>query len=347
MLKALGVGASPAATVGFSAAIKWVMKDGIGALGRLLVGGRLSTVFDEDPKRWRMIAEAVTTTGLGLEIATQLSPDNFVLLAGTGTLCKATGRGMGRPSFRVIQTHFASIENNVGDVAAKEEVWEVAGQLVGLAASVALLNGLENSGQGGDLIVPLWVGVHTVHVTIRYLALRTLEFPYPNYKRGAALVRGWIEKKEIASIQQVNSQESVIQGPWEGAGGVQCILGCSVSDFLSKEFSLKEACDLYNEEKYMLSFKNGVSYVVLWDKADASDILRALYQATWLTINTRNDIDSRNSTSLLAESLAITRQEFPYFLKAAKEAGWEVERGVFPLHSPYRIVNVPPTLDAV
>lgn len=52
----------------------------------------------------------------------------FVLLAGSGTLAKSMAKGMGRPCFRVIQTHF-SATNNVGDVAAKEEVWEVAAQV--------------------------------------------------------------------------------------------------------------------------------------------------------------------------------------------------------------------------
>lgn len=41
--------------------------------------------------------------------------------AGTGNLALAAGKGMGKPAFRIIQTHFAA-DNNVGDVAAKEEV---------------------------------------------------------------------------------------------------------------------------------------------------------------------------------------------------------------------------------
>ena len=40
---------------------------------------------------------------------------------GTGNLALAAGKGMGKPAFRIIQTHFAAA-NNVGDVAAKEEV---------------------------------------------------------------------------------------------------------------------------------------------------------------------------------------------------------------------------------
>lgn len=85
------------------------------------VGGRLGDVFDEDPRRWRMVAEAFLTVGLALEIATAFSPGNFVLLAGAGNLSKAAGRGMTNPCFRIIQTHFAAA-NNIGDVAAKEEV---------------------------------------------------------------------------------------------------------------------------------------------------------------------------------------------------------------------------------
>jgi Vitamin B6 photo-protection and homoeostasis len=47
------------------------------------VGGRLSTVFDEDPKRWRMLAEALGTLGMSLEIATAFAPPQaFLLLAG-------------------------------------------------------------------------------------------------------------------------------------------------------------------------------------------------------------------------------------------------------------------------
>ena len=42
-------------------------------------------------------------------------------IAGTGNLALAAGKGMGKPAFRIIQTHFAAA-NNVGDVAAKEEV---------------------------------------------------------------------------------------------------------------------------------------------------------------------------------------------------------------------------------
>ena len=45
--------------------------------------------------------------------------------AGLGNFTKAVGKGMGNPCFRIIQTHFAK-NNNVGDVAAKEQVRSAA-----------------------------------------------------------------------------------------------------------------------------------------------------------------------------------------------------------------------------
>lgn len=51
---------------------------------------------------------------------------------------QAVARGLKDPSFRVIQNHFA-ISGNLGEVAAKEEVWEVAAQLLGLALGIMVL----------------------------------------------------------------------------------------------------------------------------------------------------------------------------------------------------------------
>ena len=68
-----------------------------------------------------MLAEGFATLGLALEIATAFQPNYFVALAGAGNFSKAVGKGLGKPCFRIIQTHFA-MRNNVGDISAKEEV---------------------------------------------------------------------------------------------------------------------------------------------------------------------------------------------------------------------------------
>ena len=64
-----------------------------------------------------------------------------MLLAGAGNLALAAGKGMGKPCFRIIQTHFARKRGNVGDVAAKEEVWSSPWS----CAQVHLLRTMPNS----------------------------------------------------------------------------------------------------------------------------------------------------------------------------------------------------------
>lgn len=92
-------------------------------------------------------------------------------------LVQAAGRGISRPAFRVIQQHFAT-GGNVGDVAAREEVWEVAGQLAGLALSVAILQALDTDGIETSLLVNpaiavsvLWLVSQLIHIGLRCAAV--------------------------------------------------------------------------------------------------------------------------------------------------------------------------------
>ncbi|KAL0843392.1 hypothetical protein Bca101_016637 [Brassica carinata] len=58
---------------------------GIGALGRLLIGGRrFGSLFDDDPKQWRMYVDFNCSAGSFSDLATQLYPTDFLLLASTG-----------------------------------------------------------------------------------------------------------------------------------------------------------------------------------------------------------------------------------------------------------------------
>jgi len=67
--------------------------------------------------------------------------------AGLGNFTKAVGKGMGNPCFRIIQTHFAK-NNNVGDVAAKEQV---------RIAALPLQKPVESPAMSYDPSVPLFV----------------------------------------------------------------------------------------------------------------------------------------------------------------------------------------------
>ncbi|KAI8110268.1 hypothetical protein M9435_001947 [Picochlorum sp. BPE23] len=329
MLKALGVGSGPVDSVGLSAAIKWVTKDGIGAAGRLFVGGKLGFMFDEDPKRWRMIAEAFTTLGLSLEIATQVSPSNFVILAGGGTVAKALGHGIGRPCFRVIQTHFA-LANNIGDVSAKEEVWETSAQLVGIAASVALLSGLETLGTP-EAVVPAWFAVQAAHVAFRYYSLTVLSFPWPNFKRGSIIASHFITSRDMLDVNQASALEKMFESPTTLPHGTDCIFGSSWSE-ITRTWTLTnlEAIDvarMYESEKYILVIQEDVIHVILWVDAQGRDIMRAMLQACWIDAHKQSINDTQ---TLLRSSFESMRETFEYFEQTATNHGWDFERTIVP-----------------
>ncbi|RMZ53529.1 hypothetical protein APUTEX25_003351 [Auxenochlorella protothecoides] len=311
MLQAVGIDAGPGGAAGASAAIKWISKDGIGALGRFAVSARFASVFDEDPRRWRLAAEAVTTLGLALEIATQAYPGHFVLLAGGGNLATAVGHGLGHPCFRVIQareTHFAA-KNNVGDVSAREEVWGVGAQLVGLGASVAMLRALE-SAHATPGVVLAWVGIQAAHVTLRAAALSRLAFPWPNRKRAAALVAAHICEGRVPAIREVNRGESALALP-PGDVALGCTLGEALAAGAGRD--LAALCATYSAEAYLLTRHSGRCWVVLRQRAGAHDALRALWQAAWLEAHPGEGE---------AAGLRAMQAAFPDFQRQAEAQGW-------------------------
>ncbi|CAH1440588.1 unnamed protein product [Lactuca virosa] len=86
---AVGLDYSSGTTAAASAAaIRWVSKDGIGAIGRFFIGGRFGNLFDDDPKQWRMYADFIGSAGSIFDLTTPLYRAYFLPLASLGNLAK-------------------------------------------------------------------------------------------------------------------------------------------------------------------------------------------------------------------------------------------------------------------
>jgi hypothetical protein len=86
---AAGVGAKrslPAA-----AAINWVLKDGLGRLGRLSVATRFGESFDSDLKRFRFASSMIYAAALALDYLTPLAPAHFLPMAALANVGKSVG----------------------------------------------------------------------------------------------------------------------------------------------------------------------------------------------------------------------------------------------------------------
>lgn len=305
MLGAVGVSAGAAGTAMTAAAVKWILKDGVGAVGRALVGSRLGLEFDDDPKRWRLLAELISTAGLGLEVATVSYPQHFLLLASVGNFARAVAKGIGGPAFTVIQTHFASVRQNYGAVGAKEEVWEVVAQLAGYATSVLVLETVETMGLEQQSVAAVWAVVQAAHIVLRYRAISTLVFDNLNQKRACILVSQHVAVGAVPGVEEVNRAEP----KWLPASSMQpCVeLGVSLATAFGGADPPPQQLAAY------LKLYEGEQYVLVWDDdggssgssgsvarqqrlcrarvllkvgATGTDYVRALWQAAWLLRHT-------------------------------------------------------------
>ncbi|TVU22001.1 hypothetical protein EJB05_31674, partial [Eragrostis curvula] len=325
LLKAVGVGSFTGTSAAASAAaIRWVSKDGIGAFGRLLIGGRFGTLFDDDPKKWRMYADFIGSAGSIFELLTPLYPGYFLPLASLGNLAKAVGRGFRDPSFRVIQNHFAE-SGNLGEVAAKEEVWEVGAQLLGLSIGVLVMDttGVKSS---YETLMLTWLIARLLHLWFRYQSLTVLKFRTINLKRGRILVRSHVAQHIVPGYVACNEEENILT--WERFMHPRISFGVTMERMLGGEKSsdmVNRLLKLYGNEKYILFIeqfgtREPTFLVAFKEAATSMSVLRSLWQAHWLH---RNLLRRDEVFSWLEESLDALEHGFTDFLIQMEGAGWD------------------------
>ncbi|KAK6231229.1 hypothetical protein SCA6_001302 [Theobroma cacao] len=286
------LGTSAAAS---AAAIRWVSKDGIGAVGRLFIGGRFGNLFDDDPKQWRMYADFIGSAGSIFDLTTQVYPAYFLPLASLGNLAKAVARGLKDPSFRVIQNHFA-ISGNLGEVAAKEEVWEVTAQLLGLYLGILILD-TPDLVKSYPVLVSTWGSMRLLHLWLRYLSLSALRFNTINLKRARVLVKSHVLHSRVPGCNECNREENILS--WQRFIRPRIIFGVAMEEILGGGRSISMA------------------------GATSISVLRSVWQTYWLHENLNV---SENIFDQLVKSLSEMDDRFKEFIQQLDNAGWDTHQ---------------------
>lgn len=76
------------------------------------------------------------------------------------------------------------------------QVWEVVAQLIGLGLSIALLNGIEATGDPTNAVWA-WVVIQSVHVVLRFKSLSMVQLPSLNQKRSCVLINAFLEGQQL------------------------------------------------------------------------------------------------------------------------------------------------------
>ena len=116
LLRAVGVGGAAAAAG--SAALNWVLKDGLGRCGAIAAASVIGNRFDNDSKTYFLYGDVCYELGVGIELCAPLFPSWFLLIGSLANALKSTSYMMRLPPRAAFLKSFARREN-VGDLSAK------------------------------------------------------------------------------------------------------------------------------------------------------------------------------------------------------------------------------------
>ena len=107
MLKGAGVGDETATTL--AAALAWLVRDGVGHVGRITFAYARGTDLDSDCKKWRLAADVLNDAALLLDMCAAWAPRNyFTAIVCVSSVCRACVGVAGGASRTPVTQHHVS-----------------------------------------------------------------------------------------------------------------------------------------------------------------------------------------------------------------------------------------------
>ncbi|KAG0629683.1 hypothetical protein M758_1G122000 [Ceratodon purpureus] len=348
MLWAIGVGAKrrlPAAAV-----LNWVMKDGLGRLGKLIYTASLGRTFDSNLKKVRFSTSALFSLSVGLEIMTPLFPRYFLLLATLAHVAKSIAYAAYLSTSSAIHRSFA-LGNNLADISAKGQAQTVIADNLGLAVAICLSQIIHHH-PTIERIFPFatypflaLAELYAIYNQLQAVHLQTL-----NKERLEIVISTWVKDRRIPSFEEVSTVENAALLNFFNGRKQQLLfrIGAVSSRFLTPE-RLMSILDLHDTQRYALcleplspspflvhpSFSQSGLLLWLHEKASTEDIIMGVLQVCHIRAKItskaslqqlgkqyeKGDIDGawRN---LLLESRQKAEADFETLLDAIKDEGW-------------------------
>ncbi|KAK2080532.1 hypothetical protein QBZ16_000385 [Prototheca wickerhamii] len=312
MLQAIGVGARrslPAA-----ATINWVLKDGLGRLGRLSISTKFGGSFDADLKRFRFVTSIMYCVALAMEYSTPLAPRLFLPLASLANIGKNVGLATYVATQPAFHRSFAR-GNNLADISAKSQARRLGQQMVfdnvGLALAV-LLTHLVRGSERAQRVLPLALfpvlaagDLASIYFEMKAIHLRSL-----NRERAEILADHWLGAGASLTPAQVSRAERLLLPPRLDGSALRLSIG-------ALEAGVEGAEDVRalvrHRPPYFLKVApraggRAHAHLALSAEAEARDVLAAVLQ-----------------TAILRRELRAAPQAPPDFVGDLEGAGWQTD----------------------
>ncbi|XP_076889465.1 protein root UVB sensitive 2, chloroplastic-like [Bidens hawaiensis] len=310
LLYAAGLRPTPAQAT----AVSWVLKDGMQHVGKLICSN-LGARMDSEPKSWRILADVLYDLGTGLEIFSPLCPPLFLETAGLGNFAKGMAVVAARATRLPIYSSFAK-EGNLSDLFAKGEAISTVFNVLGLGAGIQLVSTVCSSMQGKMIVGPILSIIHVYSVSqeMRAAPVNTL-----NPQRTAMIVEEFLKTGKVSSPADLRYKENLLfPGRLiKDAGNVK--VGRELHKAI-KPSKLKELKEIFPNEKFLLSYGNKWTDMVLEQNASGEDALRGWLVAAYAS--SESSVFEQNLQDAYEKMKAV----MPSLLPELQAKGWHTDR---------------------
>lgn len=328
LLFALGIRSG---RIGQAAVISWVLKDGLGRVGKMVWAGSMGKDFDVDPKRWRFRSALLYAFGNGLEIVTQIFPASFLVFATLANSMKQVSMLTSSATRNAMYRSFGGRSQNIANITAKGEAQIVVADLIGMGCGIRLSKLLGSSRKN---VLSAYLALTVLDIFGIYMELRQVVFRTLNAERSNVLVSHYVRKGEMLIPSHVSPKESIFLKPKYASRVRLSSIAKAAADPEELDLLLK----VFRREHFLVSLPRGGALgpcrLVLRKDASNEDVLRAMLMIGYVRKLLRNGRKKKTMTreeqeAILQSSRKSANRNFHGFLEAAREAGWSTDNLLF------------------
>eukprot|EP01125_Pyxidicula_operculata_P000255 TRINITY_DN10334_c0_g1_i1.p1 TRINITY_DN10334_c0_g1~~TRINITY_DN10334_c0_g1_i1.p1 ORF type:complete len:462 (-),score=80.11 TRINITY_DN10334_c0_g1_i1:66-1451(-) len=301
---------------GIAAGVNWVLKDGLGSIGKILSANILASRFDTDTKRAMWWAEVFYNTGTALEMLTSMFPMLFLFLGTIANVIKGVA-GLTVGACRAsINKQFARQEN-LGDITARTTTQGLVGYIIGTSVGI----GLHTIFSGGSYLWGVFGCLACLHLFSSYRALRNIRFVHLNQQRAALLMEQYFKGEVVDTPTQMQEkQKETIIFPPSFLRNPSIVLGSSIHNAFPTQQQLMDTLLNFHNEQYILSHDStNTIHVVLKEGISSTDMLKSFFCAYYY----RHCLLNGQQVSI-QQAVEYTNQSMDNFVQLITEKEWSL-----------------------
>ncbi|CAO3652680.1 unnamed protein product [Cunninghamella blakesleeana] len=329
MLASLGLGTVEA--TGGAVAIQWVLKDGLGELGKLFFIKRYASSFDSHPKTWKFVCELLSSLGSFLQLCTSIaSPKLFLPLAALGNTFELIHESIWIASHMTFTKHF-SPNGNIGDIVAKDDAQMSTAHLLGMLSGVGLIS----VSHSPLFLFSVFAVLSPINVWSTIKMINAAEFEILNQAKVTLLSREFIDHGDVINYDRLRKKE-IGFGEWIRPGKstgihVNIKMGSSAEEAYGSSDEIQNVLHVLKNENYLLNYHNNTMHIMFHDDADGKDTLKSILHAMkfhdQLTaaqlLSKKNDQQQwYDYITTLDQTLDWTNKHFDSFVNALDKHNW-------------------------